>query len=369
MSTIKPVDKPFLISTIVLVVVGLLIFISASMGLWARGESGPDFFMVAFKQIFFGVFLGLVAMTINSRIDYKFWKKNAFWIFFFAILINLLVFVPHIGLLSGGARRWIIIGNFTLQPSEILKIGFIIYFASWLSGVKNNLNLFRFGLLPFVVILGIVGLILLNQPDTATFFIIFASGLAMYLISGAKWRDIFILFLISAIGLFILASMRPYLMDRLTTYINPSSDPLHSGYQIQQSLIAIGSGGTFGRGFGQSVQKFNYLPEPIGDSIFAVAAEEFGFVGSVLLISLYIFFALRGLKIANDSSDEFGRLVTVGIVILIISESFINIGSMLGVLPLSGIPLFFVSHGGTALLFVLFSVGIVLNVSRHQIRN
>ena len=155
-------------------------------------------------------------------------------------------------------------------------------------------------------------------------------------------------------------------MARITTFINPAADPLGAGYQIQQSLIAIGSGGIFGRGFGQSIQKFNYLPEPIGDSIFAVYGEEFGFVGCVLLILLLCFFALRGLKIAARAPDVFGGLLVVGIVILIMTQSFLNIAAMLGVLPLSGLPLIFVSHGGTALFFALATVGIVLNVSRSR---
>ena len=154
-------------------------------------------------------------------------------------------------------------------------------------------------------------------------------------------------------------------MDRILTFLNPSSDPLGNGYQIQQSLIAIGSGHIFGRGFGQSVQKFDYLPEPMGDSIFAVFAEEFGFMGALLLLSLFIFFAFRGLKIATHSPDQFGGLLVVGIVILIVSQSFINIGSLIGIFPLTGLPLLFISHGGTALFFALVGVGIVLNVSRY----
>jgi len=206
----------------------------------------------------------------------------------------------------------------------------------------------------------------LNQPDTDTFIIIVFSGLAIFLAGGGGWRYIIITIAIGAIGLVGVVYTKPYVMSRIDTFINPSENALGSGYQIQQSLIAVGSGGMFGRGFGQSIQKFNVLPEPIGDSIFAVASEEFGFVGAVGIILLFIFFSFRGLKIAGKVSDTFGRLVVVGIVILIVSQAFVNIGAMVGVLPLSGITLPFVSHGGTALFVTLVEVGMILNISKSM---
>ncbi|MCX6701980.1 MAG: FtsW/RodA/SpoVE family cell cycle protein, partial [Candidatus Zambryskibacteria bacterium] len=206
-------------------------------------------------------------------------------------------------------------------------------------------------------------------PDNDTFIVIAIAGLAIFLTGGGRWRYIFISALI---GLMVFAGLiltKPYVMSRITTFINPSLNALGSGYQIQQSLIAIGSGGIFGRGFGQSIQKFNVLPEPIGDSIFAVACEEFGLVGGVSIILLFIFFAFRGLKIAKKIPDIFGRLMVVGIVIMIVFQAFVNIGAMAGVLPLSGITLPFISHGGTALFMTLLEVGIILNVSKNQKNN
>jgi cell division protein FtsW len=187
----------------------------------------------------------------------------------------------------------------------------------------------------------------------------------MALAAGTRLRHIVILGSVLVAGLVILALARPYLLDRVMTFVNPVEDPTGSGYQIKQSLIAVGSGGVFGRGFGQSVQKFHYLPEPIGDSVFSVAAEEFGFVGSVVIIGLFVFFAIRGLHIAARTPDRFGGLTVVGIVILIVTQSFLNIASMIGLVPLTGEPLVFISHGGTALMFALASVGIVLNISRY----
>lgn len=357
-------DRRFLGIVIALVVVGFLTFTSASLGLLAR--EGARFSSVAFNQIFFGLGLGGIACFIASRIHYRFWRKHAFYIFGGALLLTILVFVPGIGVEHGGAHRWLNLGVTTFQPAEFLKIAFLIYFATWLSGVKDRVGTFTLGTLPLLSILGITGAILLAQPDTDTFAVIACGAFAMFMAAGGRWRDLLIFILIGITCLSGLALSRPYIKDRLLTFLNPAADPLGAGYQIQQSLIAIGSGQFTGRGFGQSIQKFDYLPEPIGDSIFAVAGEEFGFLGSSLLIILYLAFTFQGLRIAARAPDDFAGLLVVGIVTLIVTASFVNIASMLGVVPLSGLPLLFVSHGGTAMLFTLFSVGIILNISKYQ---
>lgn len=358
------VDRWFLIAVIIMTAAGFFIFASASLGLLAR--EGARFSNVAFSQTFFGLFLGTLACITTSLINYRIWRKYALHLFLASIAVTLLVFVPGISLSHGGATRWIEVFGISVQPSEFLKIGFIIYLAAWISGVNKNIGSIRFGVGPLLVLFGIVGAVLLSQPDTDTFAIICATGLAMFLVGGGKWKHVFLVVLIAALGFVALVQTKPYLKDRVMTYINPTHDTLGSSYQLNQSLIAIGSGKVFGRGFGQSVQKFNFLPEPIGDSIFAVMAEEFGFVGGIALISLYIFFAFRGMRIAMNSPDTFGGLLVFGIVILIVTQSFVNMGAMLGILPLSGIPLLFVSHGGTALFMTLAEAGIVLNISRFQ---
>jgi len=358
------VDRFFLLSVVLLVVAGYFIFSSASLGLLA--QEGPRFSNVAFSQTFYGLFLGTIFCIITSRIHYRFWRKFSLFIFIGAIAATLLVFVPKVGLEFGGAHRWIGIASFTFQPSELLKIGYIIYLAAWISGLKKSASFLKSGIIPFVVLTGITGVILLAQPDTDTFFVICVSGLAMLIASGCSWKHIFLIILISIIGFGVIIYERPYLRSRIETFLNPTQDSLGSSYQIQQSLIAVGSGQLLGRGFGQSIQKFNFLPEPIGDSIFAVMAEEFGFVGGVVLIFMYLFFGFRGLKIVARAPDSFGGLLVLGIVILILAQSFVNMAAMLGVLPLSGIPLLFVSHGGSAMLITLAEVGIILNVSRYQ---
>ena len=213
--------------------------------------------------------------------------------------------------------------------------------------------------------MGIISTVLLAQPDTGTLLVMLAAGFGMFFAGGARWRDIAILVGASISGAVLLVLSRPYIMDRILAFIDPNKDPLGASYQIQQSLIAVGSGELFGRGFGQSIQKFSFLPEPFGDSIFAVTAEEFGFIGSSLLIMLFLFLAIRGLKIAVRAPDHFSGLVVVGIVILIVFQSFINMASMLGIFPLTGLPLLFISHGGSALFFALLGIGIILGISRY----
>jgi len=361
---LKKIDKTFLTSFLFLLVAGLLVFISASLGIYARDNA--KFTSIIFSQIFFGFFLGSIACFIISNIKYKYWQRFSFYIFILSIIATLLVFVPGIGIRHGGAARWLNIFGISFQPLEFLKIGFIIYFAAWIHEMKDKIKTTKYGLLPFMILMGIIGFILLKQPDTDSFIIIFVVGLSMYLIGGGKWRHIFLVLILALITVASLFFVRPYMLDRLMTYINPTANPLTSGYQIQQSLIAIGSGEIFGRGLGQSVQKFKFLPESVGDAIFPIAAEEFGLVGGVVIIFLYIFFASSGLKIASSAPDSFSRLLVIGIVILITFQSLLNIASMIGVIPLSGSPLIFFSQGGTALFFTLAEIGIIINVSKYR---
>jgi cell division protein FtsW len=360
----KKVDKIFIISFLALLVTGLVVFVSASLGIYARDNA--KFTSIIFSQIFFGLFLGGIACFITAKINYKFWQKYSFYLFLLSVVTTLLVFIPGVGVSHGGATRWLYIFGISFQPLEFLKIGFIIYFAAWIAEMKDRIGTFKYGFLPFIILIGIIGAILLKQPDTDSFVIIFIVGIVMYLIGGGKWRHIFLIILIGLIGVSSLLFMRPYLLARFTTFLHPDQNALTSGYQIQQSLIAVGSGEIFGRGLGQSIQKFKFLPESIGDAIYPIAAEEFGFVGSVIIILLFLFFMSRGLKIGTCAPDIFSRLLAIGIVILITIQSLLNIASMIGVLPLSGSPLIFFSQGGTALFFTLAEIGIIINISKYK---
>lgn len=357
------IDRPLLISIFGLVIAGFLVFVSASLGLLARDTA--QFGSVAMNQSI-SLGLGLILFWIMSRTNYRLVRKYAFYILVGALLSNLLLFIPALSLHAGGATRWLDFGFITFQPSELLKIGFIVYTAAWLSMIKEKVQTLSAGIVPFCILLGILGILLLIQSDTNTLAVIAFTGICMLFAAGARIRHILVIILMGILAIGIVASVRPYAKQRILTFLDPSSDPQGAGYQIQQSLIAIGSGGMWGRGFGQSIQKFDYLPEPIGDSIFAVQAEEFGFIGSTILVLLFVLFAVRSLKIASNTEDQFGGLFVIGLVILIITGSFINIGAMLGLIPLTGKPLLFVSHGGSALMIILASVGIIANISKYQ---
>jgi cell division protein FtsW len=359
----KRPDRILLLIVLALVISGFAIFLSASLG--QVGKDSASFATVALKQL--GVLLGGLILTIVfSNLPYKTLKPYSPYLFGLAIIATTLVFVPSLGFTFNGARRWLELGPLTLQPSEFLKFTFIIFLAAWASAKKDRLQHWTEGFLPFLFFLGIVGSLMIMQPDTGTLMVMIIGALGIFVTAGGHWRHLFLLFALGVMAVGILAFTRPYIRDRLETFINPQNDITGSSYQINQSLIAIGSGGLRGRGFGQSVQKFNFLPEPIGDSIFAVASEEFGLLGASLLVLLYLTFALWGLKLMTHVIDPFGRYLGTGLIILITGQAFINIGAMIGLLPLTGVPLPFISHGGTALLFALIEVGIILNISKTK---
>ena len=362
MNNSREVDKIFLFITLILLGIGFSVFISASMGILVKDSA--LFNSITFKQAFFGILLGLIACFVMSRINYRFYKKYALYFFIFSLIVMSLVFVPGIGTTLNGAKRWIFIAGMSFQPVALLNMGFVIYWSAWLSFAKEKVKTIKYGLFPLIVILGIVGLFLLSQPDTDSFIVICVTGTIMYLVSGGKFRYVFLLGIIGVICLTILAFTRPYIMSRIESFIDPSKYSLTSGYQTQQSQIAVGSGQILGRGFGQSIQKFKFLPESISDSIFAVLGEEMGFVGCVFVVCLFLFFIFRGFRISIRSPDLFGGLLVLGIVILIATQSFVNIASVLGIIPISGIPLAFFSQGGTSMFMMLIQLGIVLNISR-----
>ncbi|MFA6386275.1 MAG: putative lipid II flippase FtsW [Candidatus Paceibacterota bacterium] len=358
------IDKIFFSIVLSLLIIGVIMFVSASLGI--LNKNVPKFNSVIFSQLVYGLVGGLVTLYFGLRIPYKFWRAYSLPIFIASIIVTALVFVPGLGFEHGGSRRWINVFGISLQPVEFLKIGFIIYFAAWLSSMKGKVKDIRFSLLPLIVLIGIIAALLIKQPDTKSLILITATGLVMLFVSGTPWKYILGLFLVSVIAFVILAFTTPYLKSRITTFLNPNENGSTSSYQIQQSLIAVGSGGVMGRGLGQSIQKFNYLPEPQGDSIFAVVGEELGFIGSVLIICLYVAFSLRGYRIAHYAPDSFSKLFVIGIITMITAQSFMNIASIIGVFPLTGVPLVFMSQGGTALLIDIGLMGIILNISKFQ---
>ncbi len=363
MKSFFSIDKQFLAALLSLLVLGLFFFSSAALGILAREET--KFYNILLNQLIFAFFAGIAAFIIGSFIPYKKWRQFAYFIFFLTAAATLLVFIKDFGFAHGGARRWIYIFGISIQPGEFLKFGTIILLSAWFATYRHKINSFTYGLFPFLAIVGIPAAIFMMQPDTGTFLVILGAAIILYLVSGAPYSHFFSLSALSVGGILILSELRPYLKTRLMTFWDPTQDPLGASYQIQQSLISIGSGGIFGRGFGQSIQKFSYLPEPVGDSIFAVIGEEVGLIGALFVITLFIFFAMRCVNISKNSPDTFGAFLSLGLGMLITVQAFLNIGSMLGVTPLTGVPLPFISHGGTALLMNLFEAGVIANVSKH----
>ncbi|MEK7098830.1 MAG: FtsW/RodA/SpoVE family cell cycle protein [Patescibacteria group bacterium] len=360
------VDTTLVVLLLTLIVGGALVFSSAALGLLARGATHIS--GVVFNHFVLGIGGGLSLMLIAFAVDYKKWRPLAPYIFGAALVATALVFIPGLGFEHGGGRRWIDLGFATLQPSEFLKIGAIIMAATYFSFLREGAATWR-GPVAFAGILGIPGILLLLQPDLGTLGIVSISVFAIFLASGARVRDIALIIVtaVAVLALLVLTPQYRYVYERIDTFFNPEKQSaLVEGYQIRQSLIAIGSGGLTGRGFGQGVQKFTYLPEPMGDSIYAVLAEEMGFLGGVALIGAFLALGLRGYSIAARAPDLFGGLLAVGISTYLVGEAFINIAAMLGLAPLTGIPLTFISQGGSAMLVSLASAGILLNISRRR---
>ena len=316
-----------------------------------------------FRQII-RVSVGLILAFIAFKISLSFLRKFA-WIF---ILINMvfmaLVFIPKLGIVSGGAPRWMNLGFFTFQPSEFLKLTFIIYLSALLTSFLKNKKAFT--LIPFLVILGVLALLLSLQSDVSTLAVIISVGILMYFSSGFPLWHTALAILISAGGVLGLIKIAPYRMKRILVFLNPGIDPMGMGYQMKQILIAVGSGGIFGLGLGMSVQKFGWIPQTMSDSIFAIFAEETGFVGSMVLIFLFFLLLWRGFRIAKISQDKFSQLLAIGISCWICIQAFINIGAMIGILPLTGIPLPFISYGGSHIVAELVGIGILLNISKSS---
>ncbi len=347
--------------SIFLVVSGLIILSSASSVLGFQ-KFGDTFYYLK-RQVLYGLLPGLLAFFVLARIDYRVWKKYGFWLFVFSIGLLGVVFLPGIGAEFGGSRSWIVVGGLSLQPSEIVKLTFLLYLAGWLDKRSQGISDITVGLIPFTVILGIVVGLIVLQPDIGTLTVIVAISMIAYFSAGAPVRHLVALGALGAGVLFALIKAAPYRMARLTVFLDPSSDVQGIGYQLRQSILAVGSGGLFGLGLGRSRQKFAYLPEVAGDSIFAIAAEELGFVVSVIIVIVFVLFIFRGLRIARYAPDLYGRIVAAGIVGWIGWQAFVNIGAIIGLLPLTGIPLPFISHGGTALMTTLAALGILVNIS------
>ena len=365
-------DYIFIFIVVCLILLGGLILVSVSLPI-SQEKFGSSFYYLN-HQIIFGLLPGLILAFSAFKIKLVSFKK---WAPIF-LLINLIflgmVFLPHLGISFRGSARWINLGPISFQPSEFLKLSFILYLSSWLASrtekkftptTKKLAWWFSQTFFAFLAIMVITGTFLIFQPDISTLLVIILVATLMYFLAKTPlWHSILLIFMI-ILAFLVLIKIAPYRFNRILVFLNPELDPMGIGYQIKQALIAIGSGGIFGSGLGLSLQKFGFLPHSISDSIFAIFAEETGFLGSLVLVLLYLVFFWRGLKIGKQSADKFSKFCALGITFWITLQAFVNIGSMIRILPLTGIPLPFISYGGSALISELIGVGILLNISKQ----
>ena len=354
-------DYLIIFCTFILVIFGLIILTSASSDL-GQLKFGDSYFYLK-HQVFYGLFIGIIGYWFFSNFYYKYLANFSVPALMLNLVLLLLIFTP-LGLTLGGATRWLTLGPLTFQPSELLKITFIVYIASWL-GKSIRQQSFWGGFVPFLIICGIIGLSLVFQPSTSSAVILLLSGFVIYFVSGARISYIFGVIALAFISFLLISYLTPYRWERIKSFIDPSENIQSSSYQINQALIAIGSGKLSGVGFGKSTTKLYYLPQPVDDSIFAVIAEELGFIGVTFLMGIFIIFVTRIFILAQKSSDNFARLLLMGFGSLIAIQSLMHIGAISGAIPLTGVPLPYISYGGTALAIFMSISGIIVNISKH----
>lgn len=358
------VDRYIMWLVLIILAIGLLTLSSASAVLsYQRFQNNYYYFI---RQLVLGAIPGLILMYVFSRIDYHFWQKAAPLLILSGIALLLAVLVPGIGFKVGGARRWINFGSFLFQPTEFVKLAVILYLASWYDKRQQHARDLYYGFLPSLAIVGLVAGLIILEPDIGTMLVLASIAAVMFFIGGVRMRYMYTVAAGALLVLWVLVKAAPYRAQRFLAFMNPSADARGISYQVNQALIGIGSGGFWGLGFGQSIQKQNFLPEPIGDSIFAIMSEELGFVRICAILLLFLLLAFRGLKIALHAPDTFGKLASAGIIAWLILQALINIGGITGLIPLTGIPLTFISYGSTSLLVSLASIGILLNISRYS---
>jgi cell division protein FtsW len=356
------IDRTFLFITLALLLYGLTVLYSASSVQSFNDFGNTSYYIV--HQVLYGALIGLIAMYICAKMDYHIWQKYLPFLIFLSLFLLILVKIPGLGFASGGAARWVRLGPITFQPAELAKLVIILYLASWVGKKRGVLNDFYYGILPLLFIIILFGGLILWQPDFGTMLVLVLVSFFMLFAAGINWKYFFYSFIAGVLALYAFIKIEPYRVKRLATFLNPALDPKGISYQINQALLAIGSGGLWGFGYGLSRQKHNYLPAVLNDSIFAVFAEELGFFRVLIALALFVFFALKGFKIAKNAPDTFGKMVALGITSWITLQALINIAAILNLLPLTGIPLPFFSYGSTALIANLAAVGIVLNISK-----
>ena len=359
----KNLELYLFFTAIILILFGLIMIYSAS-SIWAMYKFSDSFKYVKQQGLF--ILVGVILVFVIRKIDYRIYYKNATKIFFSCIVLLILVLIPGIGSVRNGSRSWFGIGSFGIQPSEFAKVGLIILTSKYLSKSNKFVKDIKRGVIPILSVLFLVFGLIMLQPDFGTGMIIVVSILAMLFIAGVNMKFFIGLGLIGVIGIIILIVIAPYRMDRITSFIDPWSDPLGTGFQIIQSLYAIGPGGLLGMGFLKSRQKQFYLPEPQTDFIFSIISEEFGVLGVVIISSLFILLLLFGIKIALNTKDNFAKLLSFGLIFQMLIQAVMNLMVVIGLIPVTGVTLPFLSYGGSSLLVSMVAIGIIMNISKNS---
>lgn len=359
----KKFDKVLLISVIVLMILSLFMIYSASY-IWAEYKFNNPFKYVINQGIF--SIIGIILTLIISKINTKLYYKYANLILGICTILLTLVLIPGIGIIRNGSRSWFLVGSFGIQPSEFTKIGLIIFTSKYLSKSNKFLKDYKKGVFPILIILFLIFALIMLEPDFGTGMIIILTIIAMLFIAGVNMKFFIYLGIIGVIGIIILILVAPYRMDRITSFINPWSDPLGTGFQIIQSLYAIGPGGLFGVGYLNSRQKNFYLPEPQTDFIFSIICEEFGIVGALIILFLFTIILIRSLKISLNQTNLFKKYLSFGFTFQLIIQVVMNLSVVIGLIPVTGVTLPFLSYGGSSLLTSLIGVGIILSIGSDK---
>ncbi|WP_425388528.1 stage V sporulation protein E [Bacillus solimangrovi] len=355
-------DYVLVLTTLLLLAIGLIMVYSAS-AIWAEYKFDDSFFFAKRQLLFAGA--GIFAMFFMMNIEYWTWRDYSKLLLLICFGLLVIVLIPGVGLVRGGARSWLGVGAFSVQPSEFMKLAMIAFLAKYLSEHQKKITSFKKGLVPSLgLVMFAFGMIML-QPDLGTGTVLVATCVVMIYTAGARIAHFVALGLVGVAGFAGLILSAPYRIKRITSFLDPWEDPLGSGFQIIQSLYAIGPGGLLGLGLGNSRQKYFYVPEPQTDFIFAILAEELGFIGGTFVLLLFGVLLWRGVRIALGAPDLFGAFMAVGIVSMIAIQVMINIGVVTGLMPVTGITLPFLSYGGSSLTLILMAVGILLNISRY----
>ncbi|WP_408004853.1 stage V sporulation protein E [Radiobacillus kanasensis] len=345
-----------------LLLIGVVMVYSSS-AIWADYKFGDSFYFAKRQLLFAG--LGIAAMMLVMNIPYSTWQKYAKPIIIICFILLLAVLIPGVGMVRGGARSWIGVGAFSIQPSEFMKLGLIIFLASHLANNQKYITSFKKGFFPTLLLVFVPFGFIMLQPDLGTGVVLVMTCMIMIFVAGARISHFVGLGILGVAGFLGLIISAPYRINRITAFLNPWEDPLGNGFQIIQSLYAIGPGGLMGMGLGQSLQKFFYLPEPQTDFIFAILAEELGFIGGTFVLLLFLLLLWRGIRVALAAPDAYGSLLGLGIIGMISLQVMINISVVIGLIPVTGITLPFLSYGGSSLTLTLCSVGVLLNISRY----